>query len=111
MEIDMRTLFQILRNLFTPSPEALELEKKRARREILLVMLSLDTQGVECPSLWEICERLKTTRRRMGVQELFGHCMALEKIGLMQKVGDGKNPFFILSDEGLNELGFPGRKV
>lgn len=104
-----KSCINYFRNVLSPSSEVVELAENRRRREILLVMLSLDTHGVECPSLWEICEKMKLTRKSMSVQELFAHCTVLSNAGYMQKIGDGRNPFFMLSDKGFKELGFSSK--
>lgn len=76
------------------------------KREILIALVRLKDRGREIAHLLDVHEELKNIGRYMHTANIIKYCAMLKQNGFVQKIGDYE---FVISDNGLNHLGLPGR--
>ncbi len=103
----MTKIFDILRELFQPSPEDLRLARERNIRHVLWAILALKKEGNMFPTLEDISGKLIRHGNAMPPALLSEYCGEAKAHGYVQFLWGPRKPCLTLSDNGYNHLGLP----
>ncbi len=106
LEASMRSIFEILHELFELSEEDLKHARERNMRHVLSAMRELKREGVKFPESWEIRSKLFERDHGMSPCALEGYVQEAKALEYLEEFGQNTR-CFVLTQKGLEHLGFP----